>query len=438
MKSKKIIAANILTALFCISGYAQESKYISVEDAIAAAMKNNSNVKMAELDIKTANANYRQTDATFLPQVDLDYTALSTNNPLNAFGFLLQHQSVTASDFDPAKLNYPGSSQDYSAKAEVKLPILNMDMMYARKGAKVQEEVYKYKAERTRQYIEFETKKAYSQLQLSYLAKGILKKTLADVKQIHQSVTNFYNQGLVQKSDVLNAQVQVNTIETALAKAESNIKNASDGLRILMGLEITGDTYQVDTLTQKELLPSADIIAPTRADLMALSKVVDASTLMIKSSKMAFVPRINAFGAYQFNDGKPLKFGSDSYLIGINMNWKIFSGNQNKNKVRSYQFQRDKMTEELNQQKSQSQAELEKTKRDLNDSQIEILKQRTNVEQAEEALRITSNRFKEGLVNTTDLLMAQAQLSKQELQLAQAIMAYNITQSFMEFITKSE
>jgi outer membrane protein TolC len=434
-RMKFIIGAAFLMC-FSFQGKAQIGKYISVDEAVEAAMKNNGRVKASELDQKVANANYRQTDAVFLPQVDMTYTALTTNNPLNAFGFLLQHQSVSTVDFDPAKLNYPNASQDYSAKVEFKLPLLNLDMAYVRKGAKAQEEVYKHKAQRTKEYTEFEVRKAYAQLQFSYQAREILRLSLADVQQIYESANNFYNQGLAQKSDVLNAQVQVNTIESALAKAESNIHNASDGLRLLIGMEVGGEVFVADSLTQKTILPQTDIISEKRSDILALAKAVDASSMMVKSAKMAFLPRINAFGAYQYNDAKPLKFGSDSYLIGINMTWSIFSGNQNKNKLRSYQFQRDRMEEELNLQIKQGQLELNKAKRDLNDIQIEINKQQASIEQAKEALRITSNRYKEGLMNTTDLLMAQAQLSKQRLLLAQAILSYNINQDYLGFIAK--
>lgn len=171
---------------------------------------------------------------------------------------------------------------------------------------------------------------------------------------------------------------------------------------------------------------------------MAMNKALDATNMMVKSSKMAFLPRINAFGAYQLNDSKPLGFNANSYLVGINLSWNIFSGNQNKNKVKSYQFQRDKMQEELNLHVKQSQLELDKTKRDLRDLQIEINKQKASVEQADEALRILANRHKEGLVNTTDLLMSQAQFSQQKLMLAQAIMSYNITQSYFEFLSELE
>ena len=435
MKKASIIISAILVSFLT---QAQNLRHISVKDAVEIAMKNNNNVKISELDEKVANANYHQTDAVFLPQVMVGYTALSTNNPLNAFGFLLQQESVTAMDFDPAKLNNPGAKQNYSAQVEAKLPLLNMDMIYARKGAKAQEEVYKYKTERAKEYIEFEVRKAYTQLQMSYQARNILQKSLADVKQIHQSVSNFYNQGLVQKSDVLNAQVQVNTIETALAKAESNIQNASDGLRLLIGLETSSDVYTTDSLSQEISLYQDRELSSYRSDIMALNKAVDATNMMVKSSKMAFLPRINAFGSYSLNDSKAFKFGNDSYLVGINLSWTIFSGNQNRSKMKSAQFQRDKMQEELNLHIKKEELELNKTKRDLNDSQIEINKQKASVEQADEALRILSNRHREGLASTTDLLMAQAQFFQQKLMLSQSIMSYNITDAYLNFLSKTK
>lgn len=438
IKMKRAIIITLSVIWLGLSIQAQNSPYITVDKAVEIAVKNNSNMKMSDLDGKVANANYHQTDAVFLPQITVGYTALTTNNPLNVFGFLLQQESVTAMDFDPAKLNNPGASQNYSTQIEAKLPLLNMDMIYARKGAKANEEVYKYKAERTKEYIEFEVRKSYTQLQMSYQARNILQKSLEDVKQIHQSVANFYNQGLVQKSDVLNAQVQVNTIETALAKAESNIHNASDGLRLLMGLETNSDVYTTDSLSQQISLYQDRELSSSRSDIMALNKAVDVTKMMVKSSKMAFLPRINAFGSYGLNDSKAFKFRNDSYLIGINLSWTIFSGNQNRSKVKSAQFQRDRMQEELSLHIKKEQLELDKTKRDLSDSQIEINKQKASVEQADEALRILANRHREGLASTTDLLMAQAQLSQQKLLFSQSIMSYNITEAYLNFLSKTK
>lgn len=431
---------NLITAIAAIllagTLEAQNKHYISVAEAIDIAVRDNSQIKMAELEQKTANARYRQTDAIFLPSVDLGYTALSTNNPLNAFGFLLQQQTVTAMDFNPGKLNNPGAVQDYSAKVNAKLPLLNMDMIYSRRGAKAQEEMYKHKTQRTKEYIEFEVKKAYTQLQFSYMAKNILSNSLNDVKLIYESVNNFYYQGLIQKSDLLNAQVQVNTIESALSKAESSIQNASDGLALLMGTELESTIYISDTLSETERNFTTNEILTNRADIRAMEKAIDATDMMVKSSKMAYLPRINAFGTYQLNDSKPFGFHADSYLIGINLTWNIFSGNLNRSKIKTYQYQRDRLREEQKFQIKQSKLEIEKTNREINDLQIEINKHTISVEQSEEALRIQSNRHKEGLVSTTDLLMSQAQLSQQKLLQAQAVMTYNIALAYLIFLSK--
>ena len=70
------------------------------------------------------------------------------------------------------------------------------------------------------------------------------------------------------------------------------------------------------------------------------------------------------------------------------------------------------------------------------DLQAEIKTRKASVEKSEEALRIMTNRHKEGLVSTTDLLQSQAQLSQQQLQYAQTIMSYNITFYYYELLTK--
>ncbi len=435
MKREKSKLLILFIAAIALNTHAQ--RYLSMEDALTSARENNVSSRISELEERIAYANYRQTDAVFLPQIELGYTAVSTNNPLNAFGFLLNQASVTAADFDPAKLNDPGSVENYGAKAEMRLPLLNPDMIYARKGAKSQQEAYQYKSERTKQYIDYEVKKAYHQLQFSYKAKEILEQSLADVKAIHQTTENFYKQGLIQESDVLNALVQVNTIEAALAKAKSNIHNASEGLAILIGKKEGGMVYETDTLPlpDQQLFPEQPL-SLNRADILALDKAIEATGMMQKSAVMSFLPRINAFGTYQLNDSKAFGFNADSYMAGISLSWTIFSGNQNRSKYKSYQYQKTKLEKEKELHIQQSNLELNKTYRELNDLQVEIQKHTTSVEQATEALRILNNRYREGLSNTTDLLAAQAQLSQQELFKSQAVMSFYIMQAYIEFLSE--
>jgi outer membrane protein TolC len=417
---------------------AQNRKYISMNDAVSYATKQNANIQIAELEHKIADAEYKQTDAAILPQVSVSYTAESTNNPLNAFGFLLQQGIATTQDFNPSRLNHPDATFNYGTSINANIPILNLDRVYARKGARLQRTAYAYKLAYTKEYITFEVKKAYTQLQFAYQIEHILKKTIIDVKGIRQSVTNFYKQGLVQKSDVLNAQVQVNTVESALAKAESNIQNASEGLTILTGNTLkTTDLYTTDTLEEVITEPDQLVLSKTRSDVMAMKTALEASRMIEKSAYMALLPRINAFGNYQLNDSKIFGFNKNSYLAGISLSWTLFDGNQNKGKIKSANYMTEKKKQELNLFLDEKQQELHQTLRSLHDFLIEIKKYNTSVEQAEEALRILHNRYKEGLASTTDLLMAQAQLSQQEIERTKAIMSYNITKYYTELLTSN-
>lgn len=413
----------------------QESRRLTLDEVRRVAAANNATVRVADLERRLAHVRYRQSDAALLPHVSVGYQALVTDHPMHAFGFLLQQSGVTAQSFDPAKLNHPDATANYGAALDVQLPLLNLDHLYARKAARLQEEVYADKAQYTRDYIDFEVSKAYAQLQLAHRSRTILMGTLADVRRIHQSVANFETQGLVQRSDVLNAQVQVNTVESALARAESHIANASEALLLLMGEPLEASPrYVPDSLEQ--LLPraTAALNLAGRGDVQALQKAVEASQLMVKSARLRFAPRVNAFGSFQLNDRKVFGFGNGSYLAGVSLNWSLFSGNADRYKLRAAQVQHAKMQQELAQHLDRSLLEARKTARDLSDLQTDIAKHTASVGQAAEALRILADRHREGLASTTDLLQAQTQHAQQQLLQAQAVMNYNITQYYQDLL----
>jgi outer membrane protein TolC len=419
--------------------HAQDSiKNLSLQEAVEKTLSNNAGVRLAKLDENIASANYLQTEAIFLPQIGLSYTALATNDPLNAFGFKLQQRSITQNDFNPGLLNHPSGTPDFMAKLEFRQPILNVDMLYMRKGAQKQTEVYQYKTQRTKEYLTFDVQKGYLQLQLAYNAVKVLEEALQNAKSVYTFTDNHFKQGLIQKSDLLNAQVQVITVESNLTKARSSVRNASDYLGLLMG-QRSGVIYKTDdeTHTSQQVRDTALKIAPSRSDFKAMNKAIEASGLMIKSTQMSTLPKLNAFGNYQYNDRHLTGFGANSYFVGLQLSWDIFSAKKTNNAVTKQKLERDKLKEQLAQQKDQSQLELNKAVRDLSDARFEIEQDQAAVAQASEALRILQNRYGQGLVNTTDVLLAETQLSQQKFVLVQARFTLDLTGYYIQLLTSA-
>ena len=78
---------------------------LSLQEAIEIALEQNFSTAQAEFDVDKTRAQFRQTNAVFLPQLSFEYNAISTNDPLNVFGFKLKQEVVSQQDFNPALLN---------------------------------------------------------------------------------------------------------------------------------------------------------------------------------------------------------------------------------------------------------------------------------------------------------------------------------------------
>jgi len=410
-------------------------KYLSLEEAVKKVLEQNKSLKTASLEQEITEANFRQTDAVFLPQLRLSYSAMRTNNPMNAFGFKLQQQSITQQDFDPARLNNPSSLNDVSTSLDLRQPLVNPDMYFMRQGARSQKELYAYKLLRTKEYLGFEAEKTYLQLQLAYEADHVAKESLETAQRILTTTANLFEQGLINKSDLLQAQVHEMSMESSHKQTKNAIRGASDYLNFLMG-QPSGSIYTVDKMNPAPTPANKTVTIPdSRADFMAMQKAIEASGKMIKASQMSYLPKLNAFGSYQFHDQKLAGFGSGSYLAGIQLSWNILEGNTRKFKLKSRKLEHEKLETELASQKEQGQLELNKALRDLDEANFMVQQQKAAVEQADEALRILQNRYEQGLVSTTDVLTAQTLLTQQKMGYAQSIFSVRLNTAYLNFTT---
>lgn len=426
----------IVISLTAASLRAQEVP-LTLNDALDAAIQSNSDVAIASLEEQSAREKFRQTNAVFLPQIRLSYSAMTTNNPLNAFGFKLQQQSITQNDFNPELLNSPSATQNFMTKAEWQQPIINFDLISVRQAARAGQDVYAFKTKRTKQYLMFEVQWSYAQLQLAHHAAKVLEANLQSIKSIFDYTNKRFEQGYLQKSDVLLVEVQLTTTENKLAEARSNVRNASDYLSLLMGAK-PGAVYVVDSTVVMNTPREGELSLPSnRADFLAMNAAIEGQNKMIRSGKSSYLPKLNAFGEYMINDGDAFGFGSDSYLAGLQLSWTIFNGTATRHKVTEQEIEKTKTQRQLSQLKEQAQLELNKTRRQLNDAAFAVQQQAIAVSQATEAHRILKNRYQQGLVTTTDLLQAEALLSQQKLGQAQAIFQYNTTIAYLEFLTST-
>ena len=437
MRVSNLFFAGMITGALIVSGTLNaqtQIKKLQLSEAIQLAEANNKTLKESGLNSSIASEKYKQSSAMFMPQVDLSYSALFTDNPLNAFGFNLQQGIVTAADFDPSKLNNPSLTKDFGSKIEVMQPLINPDLFYQRKAAKKGKEIAELQKMRTSEYVAFQVKQTYMELALAYDAKEVIDRALATSAEGLKRAQSFYDEGLIQRTDLLDAQIFNSKLETDLSQATNSIQDISDRLSLVMGTE-TGIQYTIDKVTETA---EADFsYNDHRTDFVAMNKAIEAQTMMKQASKMNFLPKLNAFGSYQYNDSKFAQFDKGSYLVGIKLSWNIFNGMRDKRSINISNYEIQRLNTQLSQQKDEAKAELMKSTRALETLSKETVNNQLMVEQAREALRILQDRYSEGLVSTTDLLRSQTQLAQTELALTQSIFKKNVTKAYIELLTET-
>lgn len=432
---KKFFVPIIVFAL-SLNGFSQDTVRISKVELEQNILENNLQVKLAKNEAQLAKAELLQTRAMYLPNVNASYTYSNTNNPLYAFGSRLNQERITMMDFDPSLLNDPKSISNFATKVEVQQPIVNMDAIYQKKAGQVKAEVFSIKAERTKEYLQFELKKAYMQLQLAYRMLETLENARKTTLENKKVIENYFKNGLIQKTEVLYIDVRVKEIQNQLAYAKSNIRNASDYLSFLLGEDSVNKIFKpTEKLEyQNQILEPISTLNLNRKDLQAYEKSLEAYQWMIKSSQAKFLPRLNAFGTFEMYDQKFAKFNANGYLAGIQLSWNVFDGLKAKSDATKYKAELTKAQTEVAHYQQQSKLEFNKAFRQVSDAENKVNLTLMAFQQSKEAYRIRKNRYDQGLEKSSDLLMSETTMSQKDLECQQAIFEYNTAVAYYLFL----
>ena len=427
---------SILLLFFAIHIDAQEIISIGKSEVLSTIRDNNLGLKISEKDVEKAKAEYNQTQAVFLPNITASHTGITTTNPLMAFGSKLNQSILTPADFNPDLLNNPESTQNFATIIKIEQPLINLDGLYQRKAAKSKMEAMSLQTKRTADYLELEVEKAYMQLQLAYKGVDVLENALKTSEAHKKIAMNNFKQGYLQRADVLNVDIRITEVKNQLQTAKSNILNASNYMSFLMNDEGYKIYKPSDSLAVISFEINTNEVSKERADIKAMELSLKAYEAANKADKMAFLPRLNAFGTYEMYDNTIFQGNASGYVLGAQLSWNLFEGSKRIGKVQKSKADAEQSQLAYDQMVSQSNLELNKAKRQLTDAKNRLELMQLAVQQAQESLRIRKNRFEEGLEKTADLLQSETQFSQKQLEYYQTVFEYNFTQSYIQFLTK--
>ena len=434
----------VLVLLWAGSGIARAQRSapleLSLEEALTRVARDNFQVRSAAADVAAAQAQKRQARAAFLPRLTLSETQTSTTDPVNAFSFKLKQERFAQSDFSLGALNDPDRVDNFTTKIELQQPIFNPDALFQRRAAAEGARAAKQARNRTEAAVTFQVKRAYFGLVLAQRRAAVVDSALATARANEDQAQDVFEQGLINRADLLAAQVRVLELEGQQSEAQAGAQNASDQLRYLLGIEEDVQITPTAGLQPERAVPvdTVDIarVNRERSDMQALRFQAEAARAQLRAQQTSFLPSLNVQGGYEWNDDQPFGTGGESWTAGVSLRWNVFSGFERIGAAQKARADLRRAELALRDQSVQNGVEIADALRRLETTRLQVRQAEAAVEQARESLRIRTDRFAQGLEKTTDLLNAETMLANQRLAYLQRLYAHRMAQYRLELLTE--
>jgi outer membrane protein TolC len=433
MKYVIIVGLMVFNMTLSVSQGAVE---LSREDIKGKVLDQNFDLLLAQYEVDKSKGSLKSANALTLPDINLSYSGITTDNPLMAFGSRLNQERVTAMDFDPNLLNDPDRIENFTTMVEIRQPILNFDLKYYKDAARTKLEATEWKIERLKDGLSLQADQLYLQLQLTYKQLDVLEVAKRTVDETYRVAQQQFDQGLMQRSDLLAIGVRVKDLENQILNADNQILLISRRLSLLMNEPMDGSIIPSEELVQNVAEKEGQNISESRADFMAMKKASEAYRLQYEGMKKGSMPRLNGFANYAFNDNSPVKFRGEGYLIGLQLSWNVLGNKKSEGKVQESQAAYQESLTSYQKMLAENETELYNTLRKIDNAEASIQLAQQALDQAEESLRIRKNRFDEGLERTADLLQSEAQFAEKQMQYHHAVFQYNMAVNYLQFLTK--
>jgi len=261
--------------------------------------------------------------------------------------------------------------------------------------------------------------------------------TTRDQVQTHlRDVENYVEQGMARKDELLRVRVKHSEAELTILQAQNAFDLAFAALESLLGEKLpansTFEEMKAAGMSSLDIEASYQQALGQRAEVQSIRYVKKAAVIGKKIAKGSWLPSLAAFGSYGY--GKPgLNFikneWMDYWIVGAGVEWNVWNWGKSRSQVQQAELKSISVSEAERQ--LQLAIRLDVTQACLQiDEAAKRFKMTTELEQqAGETYQVVENSYKQGQVTNSEYLDAQLDLTRAQLQKAQAEIDYALAEA---------
>ena len=408
---------------------------LTLERAIDIALAQNPGVAASGLGIQEAEHRKKAAGADFLPKLKTtySYTHLSDPPELNLPAMASLAQGSLSN----------GISDDFSFfTVKAVQPLFTGGEIYNKyKLEKLGVDVARLKNDSARNDLVYSVKATYFTVLKAQKLLEVARQAVAQIASHEKTAQDMFEQEMIAKNDLLEAQVRRAQAEQDLVRAEQGVDLAKAMFNTVLHQDVEAPVDLADPADEQRVMLS---LTESQALAMQRRPVISEIDTTIKQAqtgvklaqstyypKLAFVTAYNRIGDHAATDS--MKYlDANTWSMTVNMDWTFFEWGKKSNvvgeqKVKLLEAQEIKkeVVDKVMLQVKDAWLRTQENWKNINVS-------RTAIARAEENFRINQNRFNQQMSTTTDVLDAQTLLTHARSNYNNSLYDYFISRAMLE------
>ncbi|BAO55390.1 TolC family protein [Nonlabens marinus] len=436
--NKKLLISSVVVVFFAFAkAYSQQTlnSVLQKNEAVQNMLENNYDILINRNRLEVADNNQSILNSGYLPSVTGTAGAnYSNTDSRTEFGTTADSTGAILPPRRPVVLN-DQIARRYNASIGV--DYLLFDGLGRFYNYKILKEQYDLTDLEVRQVIESTTLQLMSvYYEVARLTENlsVFEQTLQNTKKRETRAQYQFEYGQVNKLEVLNAQVDINTDSITVLNARQNLENAKRDLNLVMNREINATAFTVDTLVV--LKPELEIISylnevEDNVRLMISRSNVQIREWDINTTKALLLPRVGLSGNYGWNRSEdpqspffPSRTGtSDALNLGATLTWNIFDGGRSITGLENSKITAENERLRLEQTEKQVMRDIANARGDYENALAIYRLQTQNVETNRNNFSRSEEQYRLGQI--TSIVLRQAQINLVNAQTTQNLAKYN-------------
>ena len=326
---------------------AQSKDEIKIENLNALckiAIHNNPNLLVYNLKREQLGYDFKTSQSFYYPQV-----AASFNGQDNLIQSVTPVPGIIFNKTGTVYLQF-GKHYTYNSGLTLTKDLFDWQAMLQSKIARENIELNNVQQNAYIQTLKTQVGQYYYAALVAKASLAIAQKDLALADSIYKVTQDKFTQGLTEAASLNQALINKNNIKQNIYQSEQLYNQAIANIKILAGLNkdtklSLNEIFFENTAAQSMALGTDKTLAPYLNNVTIVE-------LQEKAQRAAYLPKISAtgyLGFQEFRDKFEMSFAKNAWTdyqyIGLGLNWNLFTGFSNSNKLKSISTQK-KISEE--------------------------------------------------------------------------------------------